>query len=116
MENETYTIFNNDGEYIRVPIDEYKKLRNKIRYRLLQFYQECTYKDADFLDADMLFFCVINGRMIIKRFNFAEWLEAERSGKFNDKYREFTKAKNTSVSISSLLGKGDRKFRKKRLH
>ncbi|MBO9671953.1 MAG: hypothetical protein J7577_00800 [Sphingobacteriaceae bacterium] len=117
MAEETFIVKKNDSEDIRISIDEYKKLRNKIRAKLQQFYKECTFKDAGMDNADILFFCTIYGKQIIKKFNVAEWLEAERSGLFNEKYYEFTQSgKKSSVGLSAIAGNGDRKFRKKKSH
>ncbi|GGG97461.1 hypothetical protein [Pedobacter zeae] len=115
MAEETFRVKSGNGDDLIVPIEEYKKLRNKIRARLQQFYKECEYKDAGIDDEDILFFCTIYSKQIIKKFNVAEWLDAERSGKFNEKYYEFTKSgKKSSVGISAIAGKGDGKFRKKK--
>lgn len=117
MSDETFRVKSNTGDNLIVSIWEYKKLRDKIRANLQRFYKDCDFKDAGMDDADILFFCTIYGKTIIKKFNVAEWLEAERSGQFNEKYSEFTKSKKkSSVSIGKLAGTGDGKFRKKKSH
>jgi len=115
MTDETFRIKSSTGDDLIVTVAEYKKLRNKIKFKMEQFYEGCTFKDAGIDDSDILFFCTVYGKQVIKRFNVGEWIEAERSGKFNDKYYEFTqRGKRSSVKLGDLVGSGDSKFRKKR--
>lgn len=116
-EDQTFRVASVEGDDLIVPIAEYKKLRDKIRFRLAKFYDDVEFKDAGIDSPEIIFFMIKYGKQIIKKFNVADWLDAERSGSFNDMYTEFTKSKKkSSISIGSLAGTGDGKFRKKKSH
>ncbi|MEN0095921.1 MAG: hypothetical protein AAGB30_11100 [Pedobacter sp.] len=99
----------------RVSVADYKRVRNKIWWKLKQFYSEVSIVDVDFMTGDILYYCTIENNVIIKKFHAIDWIKADLAGRFKEKYFDFMKSgKKTSVSVSELLGKGTKKNNFKR--
>ncbi|WP_231489889.1 hypothetical protein [Pedobacter sp. Leaf170] len=104
------------GDDIYVSVEEYTSLRNKIKANLSKFYSDVDFTDASTEEPLIVFFMTIYGKHVIKKFEAAEWIDAEREGRFNEMYTEFTKTKKaSSARVSELAGNGDGKFRKKKV-
>lgn len=80
------------------------------------FYSNISFKDAGFDSDEITFFCYIKGKLVVKSFKPVEWLEYEKRGEFDMQYSNFIKSKKKSnFSYTKFVGKGDGKFRRKKL-
>lgn len=73
-------------ECFKLPFEEYDALRNKIKNKLLEFYETVKISDAVPRHYNIHFYCKIGSHDAMQSFNVEKWILIERSGMFDQEY------------------------------
>lgn len=75
-------------ECFKLPFEEYDFLRNKIKVKLLEFYETVKISDAVPRHHNISFYCKIGNHGAMQSFNVEKWISIERSGMFDLEYEK----------------------------